>query len=54
MEQIISKEEVDELMKIKGKTKGLSLRDHYDYVLNEKGKEGLKRLEEEMEKCGYP
>jgi len=54
MKSIILKEEVDELIKIKGKTKGLSLRDHCTYILNEKGEEGLRKLEEEMEKCGYP
>lgn len=54
MEQIISKEEFEELMKIKGKTRGVSVKDYGDYILKEKGENGLRRLEEAITKTGYP
>lgn len=54
MEQIISKEEFEELMKVRGKTRGVSIKDYGDYILKEKGENGLRRLEEVMTKTGYP
>ena len=54
MEQIISKEEFDEFMKIKGKVRGMSLRNIAAFVLKERGKEGLKKLEDTITRLGYP
>lgn len=54
MEHIISKEELDELMKIGDKTRGVSIKDYGDYLLLKKGAEGLKRLEEATIKLGHP
>ena len=54
MEQVISKEEVDKLMKIKGEVRGIAIKSYANFVLKEEGKEGLKKLEEAMAKIGYP
>jgi len=54
MKQIISKKEFDELMKIKGEVRGMSLKIMASFILREKGKEGLKKIEETITKLGYP
>lgn len=54
MEQIISKEELDELMKIKGEVRGVAIKGEMDFVLKEEGKEGFKKLKDTMEALGYP
>ncbi len=54
MEQIILQEELDELMKIEGEARGLMLKGYTNFILKEKGKEGLKRLEDAMAELGYP
>lgn len=54
MEQIISKQEIDELMKLKGEVKGMGMKTHAEFILKEEGKEGLEKLEETMENLGHP
>ena len=54
MEQIISKEELYELKKFKGEVRGMSFKTTADFILKEEGKEGLKKFEETMAKCGHP
>ena len=54
MDQIISKEEVDELMKLKGQIRGAAIKEIIKYILKEEGKDGLGKLEDVMEKIGYP
>lgn len=54
METIISKEELVELMKIKGETTGNSIRNTGEFILKEEGEEGLKKLESAMEALGCP
>lgn len=54
MEQIISKEELEELKKIEGELRGVSLKGDAEFVVREKGEEGLKRLEDAMADLGYP
>lgn len=54
MEELISKEEIEELMAFKGEARGVSFQNTMDFIVKEKGKEGLKKVEEEMEKLGYP
>ena len=54
MEQIISKEEFNELMKIKGGVRGATLQVYGDYLLKEEGGEGLSKLEDIMASLGYP
>jgi len=49
-----TKELVEKLMKIKGETRGMSLKDDAVYVLSKKGEVGLKKVEEELEKVGCP
>ena len=54
MEQIISKEELEELIKIEGKTMGNSIKNSGEFILREEGEEGLKKLEDAMSALGYP
>ncbi|MBD3208735.1 MAG: hypothetical protein GF370_04780 [Candidatus Nealsonbacteria bacterium] len=54
MEQNITKEEAEELMNIKGKTRGMAIKDDFEYVLMKKGQEGVKKIEEELKRLGYP
>jgi len=53
MEEIITKEELDELKGLKGESRGMGLKIYTDYILQEKGEEGLKRLEETINKLGF-
>jgi predicted hydrocarbon binding protein len=54
MEPIISKEELDKLMKLKGKLRGISFKTQADFILKKEGEEALRRLEDAMAKLGYP
>ncbi len=54
MEQIISKEELDKLMKIKGEVKGNAMIENMKFILKEEGEEGLKQLERAMTELGHP
>jgi len=54
MEQIISKEELEKIMKIKGKVRGLSLKNYGRYILREHKEEGLKKVEEVTLNLGCP
>ena len=49
---IPSKEELKEIMKFPGKVKGF--KGEVEYVLRKKGEKGLKLVEKETEKLGYP
>jgi len=54
MDQELTKEVAKKLIEIKGKAGGVTLKIDAEYILKEKGEEGLKKLEEELEKLGYP
>ena len=54
MEQIITKETAKKLMEIKGEVRGISFQAEGRYILQEKGEESLKKLEDELAKLGYP
>jgi hypothetical protein len=54
MEEIITKEKAKELMKIKGETRGASIKGDLEYIISKKGKDGLEKVEEEMARLGYP
>ncbi len=54
MEQIISKKEFDDLMKLEGKVRGMAIIENTEFILKEEGREGLKKLEEIITKLGYP
>ena len=51
---VISKEEIEELLKIKGEVRGAGMKADADFILKTKGKEGVEKLEREMEKTGFP
>lgn len=53
MEEIVSKEEIDELKKIKGEVKGMGMRTHADFIIKEEGQEELKKLEDVMAGLGH-
>ncbi len=54
MEEIISKEELGKIEKIEGEVRGAILKADVKFILQNKGKEGLEKVEREMEKIGYP
>ena len=54
MEEIISKEELEKIMKAKGEVRGDGMRSYADFILKEEGEKGLRKLEEAMAKLGYP
>jgi len=54
MGQIISKEEFDELMRVKGETIGIAIREHKEFIFNKEGKEGLRKVEDAISSLGYP
>lgn len=50
---MVSQEEADRIMKIEGNTRGMVLNVYYDHLLKEKGKQGLKEVEERLRDLGY-
>lgn len=54
MNQELTKEVAQKLMEIKGEARGGTLKIDMEYILKEKGEEGLKKVEGELEKLGYP
>ncbi len=54
MRQIISKEELDEIMKIEGEVRGDGIKSYAEFVLIKEGEEGLKRLEDELISLDFP
>lgn len=53
MEEIITKKEFDEFMKLKGETRGLGFKTEAKFILKEEGEDGLKKLEDTMAKLGF-
>ncbi len=54
MEQIISKEEVKKITRIKGKVRGMGMKTHAEFIVKKKGEESLKKLEDAMVNIGHP
>ncbi|MFA4998959.1 MAG: hypothetical protein WC514_02980 [Candidatus Paceibacterota bacterium] len=54
MEELISKNELEELMKIKGETRGTTFKEDEDFILQERGKEGMEKMKEALVKLGCP
>lgn len=54
MSELINKETIDHLMKIKGEVRGVVLKTDEEYILKEKGKKGIIQLEKRLEDTGYP
>ena len=52
--EILNKELVENLLKIKGETRGFTLRYDGEYVLKSQGEAGLKKLEKELDSLGCP
>ncbi len=52
MEQIISKEELDELNKIKGEIRGVGMKTHSRFILKEEGEGSLEKIEEALADLG--
>jgi light-regulated signal transduction histidine kinase (bacteriophytochrome) len=47
-------ETVKKLLQMKGEARGMGLKDDVAYVLAKQGKEGLEKVEEELERVGCP
>jgi len=54
MEEIITKEELKEIMSLKGEARGIAPKNSAKFIQKEEGEQGLKKLEETMAKIGYP
>ncbi|XOB40179.1 MAG: hypothetical protein ACKKMR_02515 [Candidatus Nealsonbacteria bacterium] len=54
MNQELNKETAKKIMEVKGEVRGVVFKTDGEYILKEKGEEGLKKLEEELEKLGFP
>ena len=54
MGEIITKEEFNKMMKVKGEVRGVTLRGYRDYILKEEGEEGLEKIKKVMVEFGYP
>jgi hypothetical protein len=52
MEYQINQEEIKRLLEIKGDARGIVFKTDYVFVLDNFGEEGIKKVEEEMEKMG--
>ncbi len=48
----INQEEIERLKKVEGEVRGVVFKTDENYILREKGEEGLKKVEEELEKMG--
>lgn len=51
---IVSKQDLEEIKKMKGQIIGSSLKTDREFILERKGKGGLEKVEREMAKLGYP
>ncbi len=54
MKDVISKEEFNNLIKIKGEIRGAAIKQVAGYLLKEEGEEGLEKLEQVIAKLGHP
>ncbi len=54
MDRPISKEEFDELIRIKGKVRGVAFKTQAEFLIKQEGEKGLERLEEELRRLDYP
>ncbi len=51
---VLEKKEIEKLKKIKGEVRGMALKGDGEYILKEKGKEGVERIERELKEAGFP
>jgi len=50
----VSEKEFKEMMATKGETRGVTFKNYEGFILQEKGKEGVKKMEEALAQLGYP
>ena len=48
------KEKLSKLAKIKGEVRGVAFKTDMEFILKEKGEKGLKKVEDELKKIGFP
>ena len=53
MNQELTKQTAEQLMLIKGEARGAHFQNDAEFVLKEKGEQGLKKVEQEIKKIGY-
>lgn len=51
---LLNQEEMERLRKLKGEIRGSAIKEDARYILEKKGEEGVKILEEELKKIGLP
>ena len=51
---MLTRKQAQKLMEIKGEARGMVLKADWDFVLEEKGEEGLRKVEARMAELGYP
>jgi len=54
MNHSISREEFDELIRIKGEVRGAAFKTQAEFLIKQEGKDGLERVEEELRSLGHP
>lgn len=52
--QELTEEIAKKLMETKGEARGVTFKTDMEFILKEKGEEGLKKVEQELEKIGFP
>lgn len=50
----LTKEDAQKMMKVKGKISGSLFKPFYQFILDRKGEEGVKEVEEKLKELGYP
>jgi hypothetical protein len=51
---VLTKEKAEKLIKIKGESRGANITDDWNFILENKGSDGLRRLEEKIAELGFP
>ena len=51
---MLTKQEADKLMEMEGKARGVEAKEDFEFVLQEKGEKGLKKVENRMAELGFP
>jgi len=51
---MLTKKEAENLMKIKGEARGMTFKVDYEFIIEYKGEQGLKKVEAKMEELGFP
>jgi len=54
MNEVISKKTIDQLMQAKGEVRGVVLKTDEEYIIKEKGEEGVEKLERRLKELGHP